>query len=83
MSESIQTVNVIEMIDGVLCFAISYPETRKGNEAAESLFEQAAQENGIPPEEIEIGLEEGYIVNGKYSIFLVHSMSEKERAEIA
>jgi hypothetical protein len=74
MSTKIDTVNVVEYANDALLSVRSFTETPEGNEEAEGLFRSLAQENGIDADEIEVGLEDGWVESGDYQLFISHSI---------
>jgi hypothetical protein len=68
----LNTVNVIECIDGIPKSVRSFPDNKEGNRKAEELFTAAARENGLKGDASN-HLEDGTYENGTYSIFLTHS----------
>ena len=67
------TVNVIEMVDGNIIGLISFSDNKKENIEAEKLFAKIALENDCKKRDIESYIEDGYYENGDYQLFLTHS----------
>jgi hypothetical protein len=81
----LNTVNVIEIVDGSITEVFSYADNKKGNKEAEAKFTKLAKEMGIENKgiaeqtELEEALENGFwntkddVNNCDYSIFITHS----------
>jgi hypothetical protein len=69
----LNTVNVVETIDGIIENLFSFPDTPEGNIQVEKLFETLCKENNFDDEEVIFGLEEGYLEQENYKLFIVHS----------
>ena len=70
----IDTVCVVETVEGLLTGVCSFDETAKGNNEAEELFKQIALENGGEQEELESCFDNGYFDKGTYAVFITHSL---------
>lgn len=72
----LNTVNVLEIVDTddmAINQLASFPDDATGNKAAEALFTTLLGENGVPAEEFDDCIENGYYENGTYYLALVHS----------
>ena len=72
------TVNVLEIIDGTPLSIRSFPDTKAGNKKAEKLFTAAILENGCKKVNIEYYIEEGYWERRdsfmtSYGAYIIHS----------
>jgi hypothetical protein len=72
----IETVNIIEYLDGTIASVVAFSDTPTGNKEAERLFVACAKENKFSKKEIETGLEDGYLdhSDSDYRLFICHSM---------
>lgn len=74
MSQKVVTINVIEYLNDSVQNIYSFHENPEGIVEAETLFTKLAEENGFDKEEIEFGLEDGYVDDEEgYQLFLAHS----------
>lgn len=71
---NINTINVIESIDGVINSLTAFPANKYCIPQAEELFKKVAMENGAEAEIIEAHVEDGYFERGNYMVSLVHSV---------
>jgi uncharacterized protein YdcH (DUF465 family) len=71
----LQTVNVIEITNGIIQGLTSYPETPEGNKAAEEHFGRLLKEHNAETDDvIEQAIEDGTYTDGSgYEVNLVHS----------
>lgn len=71
----LNTVNVIEYFNNTIQQIASFEDNESGNKLAEHLFKQIANENSFNNDEIEIGLDNGYVGSKyfDYQLFLTHS----------
>jgi len=75
-SGEIKTVNVIEYFDDSIQTVHAFPETKKGNQAAEDIFAKCVRENAghaYTNEELGEFMTEGYFQDFTYIVYLVHS----------
>jgi hypothetical protein len=68
-------VNVVEYVDGTLSSIHSWKDDPEGNKEAEEFFTICAKANDFDDDDIEVGLEDGYIesVTTDHKLFLIHS----------
>jgi len=79
----LNTVNVLEIIEGVPKQIVSFKDDSKGNMEAERLFGKMAGKNGAKTKNLESHIEDGYyshIEDGyydtdtmTYGVYLIHS----------
>jgi len=69
----LNTVNVIEWFSDTIQRITSFADDKKGNEQAEKLFTDLAEENGFSIDDVDKGLEDGHLERDDYELFLVHS----------
>jgi uncharacterized protein YdcH (DUF465 family) len=71
----LNTVNVIEITNGIIQGLTSYPETPEGNQAAEAHFGRLLTEHNAETDDvIEQAIEDGTYNDGSgYEVNLVHS----------
>jgi len=77
MSTKLNTVNVVEMEDGILKSIDSFPDNELGNKEAEALFVSKAAEKGFDKDDAELVIErlnEGWWDFGGYYIAISHSI---------
>lgn len=78
---TIQTVNVIESVDGEIISLRAFPDTPEGNKEAESLFIQVCVDNEI----VKIAddcvdlLDEGSAERGSWRAVIFHSQGVDEK----
>jgi hypothetical protein len=69
----LKTVNVVEYYSNTIQAVTSFNDDAAGNWEAEFLFTTIAKENDFSDEEIEVGIEEGYVEKENYQLFIVHN----------
>jgi division protein CdvB (Snf7/Vps24/ESCRT-III family) len=71
----LQTVNVIEFFNETIQNVTSFSDDAEGNKEAETLFSKIATENGFSGDDIEAGLDDGYLdrPSDDYNLFITHS----------
>jgi hypothetical protein len=70
----LNTVNVVEIIEGTVRAIHSFTDDVDGNKSAQDLFLRLCQENEVPPDEnIDAAIEAGQITNGYWELVLIHS----------
>jgi len=77
MSTKLNTVNIVEVVDGILLSVSSFPDVEDAHKEAEALFVAKAAENGFDKDDADLvdeRLEEGWWENGGYYIAISHSM---------
>jgi hypothetical protein len=57
----LNTVNVIELIDGVVRAVYAYTDDGRGNKEAEMMFKQIGRDNGYADQEIDAAMDDGYL----------------------
>jgi hypothetical protein len=72
----LNTINVIEIEDGLPISMTSFSDDAKGNAAAEKLYGKIIKElyPNTSDEDVEDAIEEGWFAAGDYCICLVHSI---------
>ncbi len=76
MSQKVVTINVIEYHNDSVQQIFSFHENDEGVVEAEKLFTELARENGFSEEDIQVGLEDGYVDEQEgrsYQLFIAHS----------
>ena len=70
----LHTVNVVEYYEDTIREIWSYTDDAEGNKEAEKLFQELAFENNVASDDIEVGLEDGYVEGSNgYRLYLTHS----------
>jgi hypothetical protein len=71
----VNTVNVVEYVNGTLQSVRSFIDNPAGNKEAEALFLACAKDNDFSEEDVETGLEDGILSHSEsdYQLFLIHS----------
>lgn len=72
----LNTVNVIETVDGNVIGIRSFSDNEAGNKEAEALFITCIKEQietSLPEEHASAALDNGYYTTNNYTIFLAHS----------
>lgn len=72
----VQTVNVVEIADMSVTQVVSFIDNAEGSQEAEQLFIAMAKENGMPDDETDEALENGFWNDGdagSYDIYITHS----------
>ena len=68
------TVNVLEIVNGIPRGLQAFPDNFEGNVSAEGLFMLVALENGATQSDIDTHIERGYFESHiGYDLYLVHS----------
>lgn len=74
-SQKINTVSVIEILNGIVDNIVSFKDNHLGNKEAEKLFEQKALENGMQKEFLEDCLDKGgFDDQNGYDLIICHSI---------
>jgi hypothetical protein len=71
---TIPTVNVIELLGGVVNSIYSFPDTHEGSTNAENLFWKLGEENGMLLRELNDYLNDGIFEEGSYELLITHSV---------
>ena len=71
----LQTVNVIEYFSDTIQAVHSFSDDKEGNAEAEKLFGEIAKENEFSDEDVEVGLDNGYLDRNcdNYTLYITHS----------
>lgn len=71
---NINTINVIESVDGVINNLRAFPSNKYCIPEAEALFKKLAIDNGAEAKVVNVHIEDGYYKRGNYMVSLVHSV---------
>ena len=72
----INTVSILETIDGEPRKLASFNDNEEGNKAAENLFKKICAENSVPESDIPICIENGSAPDTKgssWNLYIIHS----------
>lgn len=73
----LNTVNVVEYVDGTISSVRSFSDDEDGNKEAEELFAKIALENDFDADDVDFGLDEGVLEKDDtgYQLSIVHSQN--------
>ena len=71
---AVSTTNVLEIINEFPQQIFSFPDNKKGNKDAESLFKQIAKEHGAKKKDMDSYIKNGTFVLPYYQVCLMHSV---------
>lgn len=78
----LNSVNVVEYVNGTLAALYAFSDDTEGNKEAEDVFRKCAKDNDFDDEAIEIGLDDGLLSHSDsdYQLFIIHSQDEQLEA---
>ena len=72
-NQALNTVNVLEILDGTPYQIKAFQDNIEGNKKAETLFRGLVKEKGVKNKDIDSYLEDGSYEYYDYGVYLIHS----------